>query len=415
MVRPISQDDKNRVINLWFQSHTYREIEVATGVSVGAISAIIREVESHTPDIHSLRKLKQELDKSRANLPQALRGAMFLAKLNEMNIPPDTMYRAINFIGRSGWGERTNQMATYGLKLLDLETQTGKEYTQVVEDFQRKTATVTQLRTTQQSLEKDEEILRDSIRNLKTLKTIQDNLGSLGLAPDKLNAFIKDLIELEKLGFNLEKARILAKEMAERSFDPQKTAQSIVDILHSYTTLEKAIEEKRKESTHWQGKTQDLITEYGEWNREVTALQVKWDNLETDINKLLKHYKEEEEKSGTELQRLTVERNRLETEVKQLSAALSNAADAEERLEKIKLDIAPLGPLAILFNLMKKPKSITDSPKDVLGVFLPLLEGLEKYRAANWAKLKNNLRLGESLGHLIGELSEEIGDATIRT
>jgi len=86
MVRQIPIEVRRRVVELWMDGNSYRQVSAKTGVSLGTISIIINEERRKVPDIEGLRELKLALKQADANLTDALRGASFLEKLNDLDI-----------------------------------------------------------------------------------------------------------------------------------------------------------------------------------------------------------------------------------------------------------------------------------------------------------------------------------------
>lgn len=136
MVRQIPNEIRRRVVKLWLNGNTYRAISIRIGVSLGVISSIITKERGKVPDIDELRELKVALIQADTNPIDALRGADFLGKLNDLNIPMTRIPACINLLNQ--YGEKTEQVLDSGLRLKELETSQGKTYEHILTDATEK-------------------------------------------------------------------------------------------------------------------------------------------------------------------------------------------------------------------------------------------------------------------------------------
>ena len=136
MVRQISNKNRRRVVSLWLDGNTYRKISAEIGVSIGLISSIIAKERVKVPDIDELRELKVALIQADTNLIDALRGADFLKKLNDLNIPVTRIPVCINLLNQ--YGEKTKEVLSSGLRLKELEVSRGKTYEDILIDAAEK-------------------------------------------------------------------------------------------------------------------------------------------------------------------------------------------------------------------------------------------------------------------------------------
>jgi transcriptional regulator with XRE-family HTH domain len=63
MVRPISSDLRQRVIELYLSGLTRRDISDKTGVATGSVSNIVQDERGRIPDIDALREVSRALRK----------------------------------------------------------------------------------------------------------------------------------------------------------------------------------------------------------------------------------------------------------------------------------------------------------------------------------------------------------------
>ena len=136
MVRQIPNKIRRNVVKLWLDANTYREISARAGVSIGVISSIIAKERGRVPDIDELRELKVALIQANANPIDALRGAAFLEKLNDLSIPMTRIQVCINLLNQ--YGEKAGEVLDSGLRLKELETSQGKTYEHILTDAAEK-------------------------------------------------------------------------------------------------------------------------------------------------------------------------------------------------------------------------------------------------------------------------------------
>jgi len=102
MVRPLPPEIRRRIFETWLEGYNYRQISSQIGVSLGAITAIIEEERKKMSDIDELRELKLALKQANTTIPDALRGAGLIEKLNSLNIPPERLLSCITILDQYG-------------------------------------------------------------------------------------------------------------------------------------------------------------------------------------------------------------------------------------------------------------------------------------------------------------------------
>ena len=101
MVRQISSEQYKLVLELWFKGYSYREISKITNVSLGAISSIINMERKREPQIDDFRLLNKSLEDVGVSIIDAVRGALFLEKLNTLNVSQEKIFVS-EIYGKSG-------------------------------------------------------------------------------------------------------------------------------------------------------------------------------------------------------------------------------------------------------------------------------------------------------------------------
>ncbi len=109
MVCELSVEVCRRIVELWLDGNNLREIQAKTGVSLGAISSLVNQEKRRIPDIEELRKLNRVLKKADGNMQDALRGAVFLEKLNPLNIQTNSIPGCIRLFDK--YGEHAGELA----------------------------------------------------------------------------------------------------------------------------------------------------------------------------------------------------------------------------------------------------------------------------------------------------------------
>ena len=89
MVRPISTENRKKILELWMNELVYEDISAKTGVSKGAISSIINEVRDAIPDLPDLRRLKIDIDKRGVSLDDARKGSSLMVELAKLQVTLD--------------------------------------------------------------------------------------------------------------------------------------------------------------------------------------------------------------------------------------------------------------------------------------------------------------------------------------
>lgn len=84
-MRAIPDPVKQRVLTLWLNESTYREIGAQAGLAIASISNIIADHRKRMPDLEDLRRLHSDLREAKATLGEAMRGAR-LKRLDELDL-----------------------------------------------------------------------------------------------------------------------------------------------------------------------------------------------------------------------------------------------------------------------------------------------------------------------------------------
>jgi len=406
MVRQLLSEERNAVVKLWLDGNTYREIQESTKVSLGAISSVIDEERKRNPDIDELRKLKAALKEARAGVTDALRGATLLARLNNMNIPIDRIHACINLVEQ--YDGRAGEVLEWGQRLKELEASLGKTYQEIVSDAAQRARQAQDSEVKLENLRREEQTVKESIRDLEQLKTLNNKIGRHNITLPHLDALIEQNVTLQELNFTPEAAGILAFELQKLSLDPQKAAATLVSLLSQYESLQKAVGELQAQKNTLQDDIQAKVVDQQNAKRLLNELVERIDILEKEFTP-----KREELESG--IRKLETEAEAHRKEIQGLKseemAVRTSLEKAQIILKNIDENMAKMRPLATLAFLVEDPPSQLD-PATVLKVAIALLEGLRTHAKAHPRLVSNPLAIDQELQKISDMLAVELRLAT---
>ncbi len=241
MVKSIPIEIRRRVVELYLSGYNYREINAETRVSLGAISSIIDEARNDAPDIDDLRELNTELRQADASLIDALRGAVFIEKLNDLNVPVERIRSCIGFLDK--YGEDAGSVLEWGLKLKDLERSQGMSYEQIVISANQTAEELHDQTQRYNKLRSREATLRKSMPEIERLKALKEKMSRYGQTTEHLDGFINFNLRLEELGFTPQTAELLASELEKIGLDTLTAANRLSNLLSQHRNLEDSLAE----------------------------------------------------------------------------------------------------------------------------------------------------------------------------
>jgi len=395
MVRKLPSEVRKKVVQLWLDGNSYSGIHHKAGPSTGASSSIISQLRKEVPEIDELRNLNIALRNAGGNLADALKGARFLSKLNQLNIQTVGVATCISLLDR--YGEKAGEVLESGQRLKELEVSQGKTCEQIIHDAMEKVKQLKDAEASLGNLRRREETIKNSLQDLERLKALNEKITSVGLKPEHLDWYINHSIRLQQLGFPLQTAELLASELAKLGLSPQDAAAKLPSLLSQYGSLVTAVAKLQKENdrlnkdverkkTQQEGVTKQLEAskkqvedhrrlikdEEASYRGRTEQFQkecgLKQKELEAEIQSL----KEEREYVANSIQELKKEREAVQ-------ASLDRTQDAfkkiEERLAKDRL-------LATLALLIEEPRSQAESTT-VLKVSTSFIEALKEHIDAN--------------------------------
>lgn len=242
--KPISDNDKNSILDLWLKGYTYRAIEIKIGVSISSISEFISEVLKREPELSEFRDLKVALEKADASLLECLRGAKFLERLNPFNVSLDRLNPIFKLCEAV---ENPVEAAEAGLEMMALTKQTGKTYQEILDEVEAKQVDLKQAEGKLEERKKDLKGTNERLEDVRSLERLQDTLRSLNLSPEKLQKFVEDAKQIERNGFTPQISVILSGEFRKLGLDPAKAAEKEANLIVQHGSMENSIASLSKE------------------------------------------------------------------------------------------------------------------------------------------------------------------------
>jgi peptidoglycan hydrolase CwlO-like protein len=395
---------------------------------MGAISKIIEEYRQRSADLDELRKLHLELRHAKASSADALRGAQFLRTLDELEFDSKHLPECLEFIKDAR--EDAPELASAGIRLIELEKKAEKPYEQLLSEFAEKLKAEAESSMRVKTLEDRELKLSTSISHLEKLTMLQETMDRNNITPGILGDLIRNGLRLQELGFTPTQAEVLAKELEGRRLDPATAAAQIARLLRECSDLEEA---KKKATAEAEKSQLELDT----LRNNATSLGTKCKDLREQLRKLEDGYRERKgflekqyealqsedykrkeeleaeflkrkEEIETEIHKLQNKAADLKTEIERLESAKANMSEAEADLQKIEERIATSRMLATLVSLVKDPMSLKATGKAVEAM-LAVSEGFRKYlETTDLISWRNKPNLREALDRLSKSLLQEV-------
>ena len=291
-MRKITEHTKRKIFQLWIGGYTYRAISEKLNIGLGSISRIIDEERRKNPDVDVLRGLRLQLQKKGSSLPDALRGATCLERLNQLGISLNEIEEYKTVVERVLESREIapENFLNAAIKLMRLEAKTKKTYTSIVKEFSEKQREMKDVMKKINSLNAKVDDLNHILQKLKRhhTKAKGDYESTLKL----LNELIKDQKRLERLGLN--KIGRLAK------------------FVESYESLGYDVEE---------------VGELADLKNVLQEIQV------TPVN--LKHFIKQKKEMKNQITKLREQLKLLEPQVKILERQMQNIIKVNKRLQAV--------------------------------------------------------------------------------
>jgi len=234
-MRPLTQEQRKIILDLWLDGDSYRRINSKTGISIGAISKVISKERKKTPDIDQLRKISVIVKKSNSTILDTLRGANLLEKINSLDINLKEVRTSINLLEH--YGDESSNVLSYAEILRRTEIARRKTYKEIINELNETTIALDTKQEKIKNSNRKIQALQIELSALEQLKALQLKLDSHSISHSKLDEIIESQLSLEKMGLTPKIADILAKEMDKTGETPANAARKIVHLLDEQNGL----------------------------------------------------------------------------------------------------------------------------------------------------------------------------------
>jgi transcriptional regulator with XRE-family HTH domain len=221
---------------------TYREIAREFGVSVATVSRVFEDARKMMPDVDSLRELSILLRKAGLTVFDATRSCRLMESLNKWGISLEELggYVRLNerFLSERALDEN---FLFYAVKFMQLEQVSGRNYQEVVEDFEKKRKEAAEAEERKLALESESVVLKSELNETKgrlaelkseieKASTVRKGLAEIGL--HKLAQLVRFIQDFESLGFDANQVKRLVmwyRELQKLHIDPDELDKYIAE------------------------------------------------------------------------------------------------------------------------------------------------------------------------------------------
>ena len=419
-MRPTPDPVKTNVLEFWLAGETYRQIAAKTALSLGAISKIIERYRQEVPDVDEVRRLLAELNQAQIGLSDARRAAHFLQTLDSWGVDANYLPQCLAFVKEAG--ERLPELASAGLRLIQLEKKTGRSYGQILAEFNARVEGQDELSRRIKELEGKELELKASILHVEKLTSLKETIEKNNLTPSILQNLIHFELRLQQLGFTSQVAELLAQELAGRGLDPASAARQLATLLKNYSSLEEANIKAEDAYKKRKSKLDDLTNTTESLNKRLGLMEEQLQNLETSYEErkatLQRTYEALESRLPTEhaakTQKIEAEIKRLEEkaaglrmEIQTLQSAKKDMDEAEAALKTIEHSVNRSRTLTTIVSLIENPDALTASPQ-ALEAMLAVSQSFQNFLGASNLTQATSLKLYTAADGFIRVLAEEL-------
>lgn len=290
MSREIPLAVKDQAFRLWLQGESYRRICSETGMSMGALSAHINELRKRAPDIDQLRELNVVLRRGGFTVFDALRGGRLLDEVGWLGVSLDELESYVKLSARISpkKGVEAERFVESSMRLMSLEAKTGKNYEQLLKDFEERTKQIEGLEMKAKGLQEENRKLMErkaelegeireakerrsiALQELNHIITTQERLQKLGL--ERVSDLARFIEDFELLGFDTNMVRKLAswrKSLAEMDINPDKLGE----FIKKKGSLEKQLDNLTREKIAREQKAKELKGEHLRLWNQMTSLR----------------------------------------------------------------------------------------------------------------------------------------------
>lgn len=279
MGKPITDEQKYKVISLWYQGHLRDEIAKITGIGKGTVSNILKEFKEKMKkgdfeviQIHA--RLNRELKLDHEKMLEGQRTNQIMEK-NQVN--NEKLNSIIENCGKVLKSEiNLPSLLGAAVEVADAKKRTGQSIDEVKETYHHESSEVVRLKNEKNSLQQD-------IRNARQQK--QMALADSNTTQESIDEFVKACNILTKQGlsiWDLLKSPNVIQEFVNLSFDGKKIIlyfqklQGLVKVVNFFETKKQNLEKEiLLKHTQLQQVTKDLdvlTTKYNKYSKPIKII-----------------------------------------------------------------------------------------------------------------------------------------------
>jgi len=299
----ISSEIERKIVELWFAGHSRDNTATITGVAGSTVSAVVN---SFPACLRPLRDLSVALAKLNCLPADALKGINLLVQLAEQGVTPEQIPFFIEAFKKMSTDAdyQPERMIQAGIKVAELEAQSGKKYIDAVKDFN--VAIKREREVTRESNRIEEE----NSRKLRETKRIEHKrrqmIKKCKLTPQQIFEYEIVKAGLRKHGIELNDADNLRKyldNMKTTGCDPR----CFVSFTQKYGFLQRSYEHIESQRAIAKAELRELHTHIAEKQTEKSQLYPQVNYLRSQANSLaprVDFYNDQVRKSQTVLAEL---------------------------------------------------------------------------------------------------------------
>jgi len=280
MGKPITDEQKYKVISLWYQGHLRDEIAKITGIGKGTVSNILKEFKEkigqgdfEAIQIHA--RLNRELKLDHEKMLEGHRTNQIMEKNGVIKEQVNSVIENCGKVLKSGLD--LSSLLEAAVEVADTKKQTGQSIDEVKETYHHESSEVARLKNEKNSLQQD-------IRNARQQKQVA--LADANTTQEIINEFVKAGNILTKQGlsiWDLIKSPNIIQEFVNLGFDGKKIILyfqklqgliKVVDFLEiKKQNLEKDIVYKQTQLLQVTKNLDVLTAKYNKYSKAIKIIQ----------------------------------------------------------------------------------------------------------------------------------------------
>jgi len=347
-------------------------------------------------EVMALRSLATDLYKSKTSIEEAKSGVKMVTLFNSLGVPPEEFKVLAKMFKKL----KDPDFPKAGMKIIKLEEATGKEYTEIVSEFeqldeeiavrQEKIANLQEKQGKEEKAlevleldrkEKEEEVAEFleeaekkkaaadaevkeklaeaglTLEKIAKLHPVVEKMNGLGISDDKLDTFVGERQVLEEKGITWEKFQTVAGALATAG---EIDTDGLAEKLAEFGTLQQAITSMKAEKASLQPEVEKLGEDKIKLTAEVDGLFKSKGQLETEVGHLegsKKALNDTVAKLETQKAALAEEIGQKEKQIAEMDEKLKKAGELdkdlkekEEQLQELNAKTAAAGQKYELFE-----------------------------------------------------------------